>query len=331
MAAVSVILPVFNAASTISRAIHSILHQTLTDLELIVVNDGSTDGTWDTVANIRDPRLRAVSIKHGGVASAANHAVTCAQAPVIARMDADDYAHPDRLRLQLQQLTEQNLDVIGSCVRIVDPTSAPSQTLARYQQWINEETRTSEQILALRFVEFPLVNPTILAKRSYFDLQCLDNDLPEDYDLMLRAAAAGMRFGKTPEVLLDWTDHPTRLTRCDARYSRQAFDRCRRQHLLNGPLQSARTVDLWGVGRTGKAWLRWLQSRGFTVRRAYEVNDRKVDTRIHGVLVQAADQLAAADGTPLLIAVGAAGARDLIRPQILARQYRPGRDAWFVS
>ena len=67
------------------------------------------------------------------------------------------------------------------------------------------------------------------------------------------------------------------------------------------------------------------------MRRAYEVNDRKVDTRIHGVLVQAADQLAAADGTPLLIAVGAAGARDLIRPQILARQYRPGRDAWFVS
>ena len=331
MAVVSVVLPAFNAAPTISRAIQSILDQTLLDLELIVVDDGSTDGTWETVAQFRDPRLRISQAPHMGVVAAANRGLTYAQAPLIARMDADDYAYPERLQLQVQQLTERNLDVIGSCVRIVDHARASCPTLERYQQWINEETLSGEQILALRFVEFPLVNPTILAKRSYFELRFVQNDLPEDYDLMLRAAACGMRFGKVDTVLLDWTDHPSRLTRRDARYSRHAFARCRRQHLLTGPLQAADTVDLWGLGKTGKIWLQWLQSQGITVRRAYEVNTRKVNTRIHGVSVVHPDELAPADGTPLLIAVGAEGARELIRPQIIARHYQPGTDAWFVA
>ena len=65
--------------------------------------------------------------------------------------------------------------------------------MRRYERWINEETVDGEQISALRFVEFPLVNPTILARRSYFELGFCDSDFPEDYDLMLRAAAHGAR------------------------------------------------------------------------------------------------------------------------------------------
>ena len=131
MAVVSVILPVFNAAPSISRAIQSILNQSLSDLELIVVDDGSTDDTWKIVTSIQDPRIRAYRSPHMGVAATANQALTYAKAPLVARMDADDYAYPQRLETQLRQLTEQNLDVIGSRVRIVDHLQAPHQTLAR--------------------------------------------------------------------------------------------------------------------------------------------------------------------------------------------------------
>lgn len=328
---VSVVLPVFNGAGTIARAIGSILDQTLRQFELIVVDDGSTDGTAEVVRKLADPRIKLVRRSHSGVASAANTALRMTSSPIIARMDADDFAYPRRLEQQLHLLLEQPFAAVGCQVHIVDKCNQSVASMQRYQSWINQETLMSEQISALRFVEFPLVNPTIMGRRAYFELRFANNDLPEDYDLMLRAAARGMRFGKVREVLLDWTDHSERLTRTDRRYTRAAFNRCRRQHLCNGPLSNVDCVDLWGVGQTGKPWLRWLLAEKIDVRSAYDVNQRKLNERIHGVPVMHPDEMATADGTPLVIAVGAAGARELILPHIQSRGFVPGKNAWFVA
>ena len=194
MPEVSVILPVFNAARTISAAVRSILDQTLRDIELIVVDDGSADETVRIVRQMRDPRLKLVECSHCGVAAAANTGTSIAVAPFIARMDADDVSRPHRLEKQLALLHQQQLNVAGCQVRIVSETGSNVQSLQRYERWINQETIDSEQMTALRFVEFPLVNPTLLASRRYFEIGFRSGDLPEDYDLMLRAAARGMRF-----------------------------------------------------------------------------------------------------------------------------------------
>lgn len=331
MPQISVVMPVFNAAATITRAVSSILEQSFQDLELVVVDDGSTDDTISRLRDIRDSRLRWIEQAHRGVVAAANTATELAEAPLIARMDADDVSHPQRIEKQLRVLRSDDFDVVGCCVRILDELSKPVPALRRYESWINEETRTPEAILALRFIEFPLVNPTILARRNYFELGFRDGDFPEDYDLMLRASKEGQRFGKVAEVLFDWHDRRARLTRSDPRYSTAAFERCRREHLLSGPLRDVQRVDVWGVGRTGKTWLLWLEETGIRVRRAYDVNERKVGTTVHGVPVAHPSDLLPSDGTPLLLAVGAEGARELIRPQIASQGYRSGDDAWFVA
>ncbi len=329
---VSVVLPVFNGAQTIARAMGSILAQSLEDLELIVVDDGSTDDTASVVASISDSRIRFEQIEHSGVVVAANHGTSLAKSPLIARMDADDFAYPQKLELQTKLMDERNFDVVGCQVRILNADLDAAPSMDRYQQWINEETAESEAITALRFVEFPLVNPTILARRSYFELQFKAGDYPEDYDLMLRAAEQGFRFGKVREVLFDWIDSPLGLTRSDPRYAEAAFMNCRRRHLLTGPLRGAHIVDLWGVGKKGKAWLRWLHAEtNIKVRHAYDVAERKVGETIHGVKVDHTDSLRPADEVPLLIAVGAANSRQVILPQVVARGFRAGHDAWFVS
>ena len=331
MLEVSVVLPVYNGARSIGRAVRSILDQTLRQIELIVVDDGSTDDTAAVVQGFRDPRLRLIRGPRRNVSAAANLGTEQARAALIARMDADDFAHPQRLEKQRALLERCRLDAVGCQVHIADESGRAVTTMRRYAQWINEETICSEQIAALRFVELPLVNPTILARRSYFELGFRHGDFPEDYDLMLRAAAAGMRIGKVAEVLLDWTRGPASLTHTDTRYAPAAFDRCRRMHLLAGPLWGVRCVDLWGVGRTGKPWLRWLQSQGIEVRCGFDVNPRKLGQRIHGLRVAHPAQMPTADGTTLIIAVGAAGSRQLIGPQLRARGYAPGADAWFVA
>ncbi|MEZ6130633.1 MAG: glycosyltransferase family 2 protein [Planctomycetaceae bacterium] len=331
MPEVSVLLPVRNAENTVAAAVRSILDQTHDDFELIVIDDGSTDRTAHIVADIRDKRLKLIPSQHAGVCAANNLGTAAAQSDLIARMDADDWAHPERLEQQVAYLRQHKVDVVGCKVRILDAAGQPSSTLRRYERWINEETLTTDQIHALRFVEFPLVNPTLLARRSYFEIGFEDNDLPEDYDLMLRAMAQGFRFGKVPDVLLHWTDGPTRLTRTDPRYSPTAFMECRRRHLLTGPLRDVRTLDLWGAGQTGKPWLLWLQRQGIHVRRLIDVHHGKIGQTIHGVPVIAADQLPMSDGVPLIIAVGADRTRNLIWPHVTVRGFRPGQDTWFVA
>ena len=331
MATIAVVLPVFNAESTIRRAVNSILSQTWNDLELVIVNDGSTDGTAEVLSSIDDSRLKVIHADHVGVAEAANLATQSTSAPFVARMDADDWSHPDRLQLQFELLNSEKLDVVGSQVSIVDENGDALESLARYQRWINEETLFEHDILALRFVELPIVNPTILARREYYEPGFRCGDFPEDYDLMLRAAAEGMRFGKVAKVLFEWTDHSRRLTRTHGSFTPDAFMRCRREHLLAGTLNGIEKIDVWGVGKTGKPWIQWLLEQGIEIRNAYDISERRVGKLIHGSLVRHPRQLAAADGTMILIAVGAANAREVIRPQLKKHGYVVGSDAWFVA
>ena len=131
--------------------------------------------------------------------------------------------------------------------------------------------------------------------------------------------------------MLHWRDSSDRLTRCHKNYTRSAFDACRKHHLIQGPLAEVSTIDFWGAGQTGKPWIRWFQKTDRTIRKIYEVSPKKIGQKIHGVPVFAPDDLLFSERYPLIIAVGAAGAREQIEPFIQQRGYTLGKDAWFVA
>lgn len=99
MPAISVVIPAYNAAATIDRTLASVRGQTLTDIEILVVDDGSRDATAQAVARhaAADPRVRLLSQANGGVAIARNHGIEVAQAPLVAVIDADDLWTADAL------------------------------------------------------------------------------------------------------------------------------------------------------------------------------------------------------------------------------------------
>jgi len=121
---VSVILPAFNAAAHLGKAIDSILSQSFVDFELIIVNDGSTDTTREVLAQYEDPRIKVIHQENLGLPKALNKALAVTQSPYIARQDADDISLPTRLEKQVQFL-DQNPEygLIGTWSQITQEHS----------------------------------------------------------------------------------------------------------------------------------------------------------------------------------------------------------------
>lgn len=336
MARLSVLLPVRDAQDTLSECLGSLRSQTLTDHEVVVVDDGSSDTTpacLETWAR-EDPRLRVLRTPRLGLVPALNLALAEARAPLVARMDADDVAHPERLEKQARRLGEDaRVDVLGCRVELVCETGVPpAGGMRAYVDWSNG-LLGHEAMERDRFVESPLVHPSVAMRRqTLLDLGGWpDLDGPEDYELWLRCFEAGLRFEKLDQVLLRWRDRPGRLTRADPRYSPARFLATKVAALGRGPLASGRPVVVWGAGDIGKAWARALKQAGHQVRAFVEVHPRRIGQTIHGAPVIAVVDAAGLRGPLHLAAVGQRGARERIRVEAARLGLVDGHDLLAVA
>jgi len=323
MPRVSVLLPCRDAAATLAEAVMSLETQTCTDFEVVAVNDGSLDDTAAVLDEwaARDSRVRVVHQARWGLVPALEAACAVATGELLARMDADDVAHADRLARQVALLdAEPELAACGTLVRYV-PRATLRNGALRYEAWINALV-TPTDIERELFVECPIPHPTLMVRRGILAAVggYRDQGWPEDYDLVLRLWAGGHRMGKVNAVLLDWRDSPGRLSRRDRRYDENAFRRCK-VHFL-GRRIGRRDVVVWGAGPVGKAFARALQSAGHSVVAFVDLDPRKIDQEIHGAPVIAPDDVARFRRAFCVGAVGSEGAREEIRAMLSALGWR---------
>jgi len=311
----SVLLPCRNAEAFVSDALASIERQTFTDFEVIAVDDGSTDATAAILSDraAGDPRVRVLRTPARGIASALTTACAAARAETVARMDADDVAEPDRFARQLEWLDARPDHAgCGTGVRYF-PRALVRDGASRYEDWING-TRTADDVVRDAFIECPLAHPTLMLRRSALDRVggYRDRGWPEDYDLVLRLLAAGQRLGNVPAVLHHWRERPDRATRTDARYSLDAFDRCKAHHLARTHL-AARDAVVCGAGPVGKRLARALLAEGARLRAFVELDPRKIGQCIHGAPVLGYDAVPLHSDAYFLAAVAGGAARSAIR------------------
>jgi len=332
---VSVLLPVRDARDTLPRCLASLARQTLADHEVIAVDDGSNDGSTEILESAarRDRRVRVFRIPPSGLVAALNLGLTKARAPLVARMDADDVAHRERLAWQARRLSQDLATAILGCrVRLAGPAGFPNRGMRAYVRWQNR-LLDHDAISRELFVESPLAHPSVMMRASV--LGALGGyrafDGPEDYDLWLRAHAAGFRFGKLAAKLLVWGDGPRRLSRCDPRYAPERFRALKLEALARGRLRGRSAVVIWGAGRIGKSWGRALARGGHRVAAFVEVDPRKIGQRVQGAPVVALAGAVAFPGALHLAAVGQPGARARIRRAAFRLGLREGRDLVAVA
>ncbi|MGP9801291.1 glycosyltransferase family 2 protein [Rheinheimera sp. NSM] len=216
----SVVIPAYNRAGIIEKAISSVFDQTFEDYEVIVVDDGSTDNTADVVNNMNDARLQLITQENGGASRARNSGIDAARGKYIAFLDSDDVFLPHHLEQALSTL-EQGDDICtyaqiiverGDGIKYVKPNRA-----------IRANEHISEYLMSDRgFVPtISLIVPAQLAKRVRYDENLSKGD---DYDFAIRLAAAGGKFMMLSEPSAVWDDqwNPTRLS--NARNTQERID-----------------------------------------------------------------------------------------------------------
>jgi glycosyltransferase involved in cell wall biosynthesis len=208
---ISVFMPVYNTAKYLQESIESILTQTFCDFELVIVDDASTDDSYDIIEEYagQDRRIRPYkNAVNTGIAIACNRAVSLSNGEYIARMDSDDIALGHRLEVQRDFMrANKHLSLCGGWANIIDERGHEIGTFKRPCGW--------EKINRIVKYTNPVIHPTALFLKSQFLRIGSYRNIPsgvEDYDLILRMNCAGMRIDNIPVYLLRYRTRLSNIT-----------------------------------------------------------------------------------------------------------------------
>lgn len=204
---ISVLMPAYNSELYIAEAIKSILDQSHQNIELIIFDDGSTDGTRKVIQSFDDPRIvKMLSDQNYGVVRARNDMIDRASGQYIALMDADDLADPTRLEKQLRSLEAGECDLSGSAQWVLDESSGKLKK--------SKDKFTDPDLRALLSVYCGLCNSAMIGKAEIFKRFKYDTTVltSEDYYLWVQMAAAGYRFLNLKERLITYRRYPAQTS-----------------------------------------------------------------------------------------------------------------------
>lgn len=220
---VSVVMPVYNGEKYLREAVDSILMQTFTDYELIIIDDNSTDRTADILRAHPDERIKLIkNDQNCGISLTLNRGISTAQGEYIARMDCDDICSPERFMAQVQFLDENpSIDIVGSWLEIIDQNSKPTEKMWKY-------IRPAMGLRWVTFFNIPVAHPAVMVRRRIFDFFAAQYDVSEepaeDYGLWTRINLK-IRFSNIQSALLKYRVHEFSISK--ARNTRQYETACK--------------------------------------------------------------------------------------------------------
>jgi glycosyltransferase involved in cell wall biosynthesis len=241
MPLVSVVMPVYNAVETVEEAIRSLLRQTYEHLEILAVDDGSTDGTPDVIGGIRDARIRLLRQEHLGLVGALNAGCTLARGEYIARLDGDDIAAEPRIEAQLAYMEQHGeVGLLGTWARVVKEGEPPR---------IFAPPSSNAALRRCLLLDSPFVHSSVMFRReAYVESGGYPDGLNEDYRLWIRIARS-WKVAVLPQVLVTHRVHAGSYTRS-----------IRRRQMLR-----ARLGTQWEATRALGPWLAAIPALGLTM------------------------------------------------------------------
>lgn len=241
---VSVLLPVYNGERYVAQAIESILDQTYRDFEFIIIDDGSTDRSYQILQRYaqQDDRIHLIQQRNQGLIKTLNKMLAIAQGELLARMDADDLAHPTRLARQVEFLQrEPEIVCVGGAFELIDPQGRTVMVVQMPQH--NDEIQ--EKILIGHTI---ILHPSAMIRRTA--LQAIggyDESMVtiEDLDMLLRLGEIG-QLANLNEVVLKYRFHTNSVSTKNVAFQNEmAQEACRRAWQRRGLEGHYEPPDPW--------------------------------------------------------------------------------------
>lgn len=263
----SVIMPVYNAEQYLDESIESILNQTYSQFEFIIINDGSNDSSLSKIEKYKrvDNRIKIITRENKGLVYSLNEGIKAAQGKYIARMDADDISEINRFEAQLSFLKEnKDVDILGTYIQVIgDKSSAES-----IENWFNQTWKMNKALE--RSIEGCIIaHPTVLMKKKVVDnLGGYRNKYPkfEDDDLWIRALKNGYKIVNLDKKLLQYRVHSESKSNIDSKdYEKFLNEKIffKLEHFFKGKKENK--IFIWGCGRGGRITKECLENSNIKI------------------------------------------------------------------
>lgn len=322
---ISIILPFKNAEPWLKETIGSIIEQTLTNWELICINDHSTDNGSQVINAFNDSRIQVIQNNGIGIIAALQLGLKTSQGTFISRMDADDLMPLNRLQQMHNRIigTPKKTIVTGKVKYFAE--GKLSDGFVKYQNWVNGRIDNKDHYDHI-YRECVVASPNWMTrKQDLIESNLFDKlNYPEDYDLVFHWFENNFVIESLADTTLLWRDHPTRTSKNSDTYSQKALFRLKINWFVR-LMNKDQSLALLGAGTKGKLSMELLQAKKVKAT-WYDLNYKNFNVPIFGETIQDYNEI---NEDLLLISVYPKDQTELLK-FIEAKGFTIGKNAWFL-
>lgn len=328
---VSILTPFKNTENYLTECIASIIAQTYTNWELLVVDDSSTDNSYDIVNDFckTDSRIKLLKNTGEGIIEALRLAFKNSNGELITRMDSDDIMAPNKIEILAQNLLHFGKGHVALGLVKYFSENGVGPGYKSYEKWLNQLTIKGSNYTEI-YKECVIPSPCWMVYRN--DLETCGafdhNVYPEDYDLTFRFYQQGYKCIACNDVLHYWRDYSTRTSRTHIHYAQNHFSNLKTFHFLNIDYDPKKTLIIWGAGNKGKIIAKTLIEKNITFKWICN-NPNKINKEIYGQTMLDFRELKQFKNFQSIITVANKEAQEEIRSFMATLRLRPFKDYIF--
>ncbi|TYB76482.1 glycosyltransferase family 2 protein [Bizionia myxarmorum] len=328
---ISIVTPFKNTENFLSECLKSIIGQSYTNWELLIVDDHSTDASYKLVSEFAklDERIKLYKNPGSGIIEALQYAFLQSSGNYITRMDSDDIMLSNKLEVMLESLEQHGKRHVAIGQVTYFREGGISDGYAQYETWLNDLTETGSNYSEI-YKECVIPSPCWMVHRDDF-IACngfSPKTYPEDYDLAFRFYKHNLKCIPCSEILHLWRDYNARTSRTHEHYAENNFLELKVHYFLELDYQTSRPLVLWGAGKKGKTVAKLLQKQNIPFYWICD-NPKKIGKAIYTITLQDASYLKTFNNPQCIITVANKKEQTFIRKQLSDLEMKSEIDYFF--
>ena len=290
---VSIIIPFKNPMPYFEDCLKSVINQTYIKLQIILINDGSTDQSLELAKKMsdKDSRIQIFKNNGNGIIDALNTGAEISSGKFITRMDADDIMKPEKIKILRDLLIKSGYKFLSTaCVSYFSSNKKLGSGYLKYAKWLNQLTIKSENFKDI-YKECTIPSSCWMMHMNDFNyINGFKNlNYPEDYDFAFRTYYNNIQLISSDKKIHMWRDHPKRTSRNSPLYEFVNFIPLKINYLVKYELKKEQLI-LWGAGRKGKEIAKYLQEKSISFAWVSN-NSKKIGHLIYNKEIQSEDYI----------------------------------------